>query len=60
MSARSAIAPRPSASADLARLAVPLLVIAAAIGTSLWLERGGLAIADATAGAPSSAESSAR
>jgi hypothetical protein len=41
MSASSAYAPRTSVSADFVRLAVPLLVIAAAILGTLWIEGGG-------------------
>ena len=55
MSISSGSVPRTPHSADFARLAVPLLLIAAAIGGTLWIDRGG----SDTAG-PSSAEVSAR
>jgi len=41
VSSSSAYAPRTSASADFVRLAVPLLVIAASIIATLWIEGGG-------------------
>ena len=37
----SAYAPRTSVSADFARRAIPLLVIAASIVATLWIEGGG-------------------
>ena len=40
-SAASPYAPRTSVSADFARLAIPLLVIAASIVATLWIEGGG-------------------
>jgi hypothetical protein len=40
-SVSSAYAPRTSVSADIVRLAVPLLVIAASIVATLWIEGGG-------------------
>ena len=55
MSISSGSVPQTPPSADFARLAVPLLLIAAAIGGTLWIDRAG-----AEAPGPSSAEVSAR
>jgi hypothetical protein len=41
MAAPTIYAPRTSVSADFVRLAVPLLVIAASIVATLWIEGGG-------------------
>jgi hypothetical protein len=60
MSTRSAIAPRTSAAADMARLAVPLLVIAAAIFATIWIDRDGFAPAERAAGESPAAQVSAR
>lgn len=60
MSARSAVATHTSPAADFARLAVPLTVIAAAIVATLWIDRGGLAVAQDAAGESPSAQVSSR
>jgi hypothetical protein len=58
-SSASAAAHR-SQSADFARLAVPLVVIAAAIVATLWIDRGGFSVADETSGAAPAAQAATR
>lgn len=55
MSAQAASGPHPSAASDLVRLAIPIVLIAAAVAGAMWIDRGAPAPADETTAATSGA-----